>query len=134
MGAVVDTDADDALRVRHHRQEPDIGQLVIGRLTGGHAADVIERIRRERLAQGRKSSAQAARRIDDAIARYHAERGLGADHVTCKLHVPSINLVPIDKARKRDTASSESVRLCGYFTSPRDRLLICPAHQNWSLR
>src|SRR5262249_166201 len=87
MGAVIDADADDALRVRHHGQEFDVGQLVIRRLTGCRSPDFIERVRRGRLAQGRKASAQATHRIDDAIARYDAERGPGAERVACKLHM-----------------------------------------------
>ena len=90
MGPVIDADADDALWVRHDGKELDIGQPVIGCLTGGDAADVIERIRGERLTQSRKSPAQAARRIDDAIACYNAEPGRGADRITCKLHVHSL--------------------------------------------
>src|SRR5262249_36709728 len=94
MGAVVDPDTDDALRIRHHRQELDVGHPVIGRLARGGPPDLIERVRRERLMQSRKSSAQATRGIDDAIARYDAECGLAVDHIARELHVHSSRIQP----------------------------------------
>jgi hypothetical protein len=86
MGAVIDADADDALRIGHHRQELQGRQCTVRRAAGGEPLDVGERVCRQCLAQARELSVGERRNVDDAIAGHHTEARIAVGYITRELH------------------------------------------------
>jgi hypothetical protein len=86
MGAVIDTDADDPLRVGHHRQELQGRQCTVRHAAGGEPLDVVERARRECLAQARELSSGERRNVDGAVAGNDAEARIAVSYITRELH------------------------------------------------
>ena len=86
MGAVIDADADDPLRIGDHRQELQGGQCTVRRAAGGEPFDFGERVRRECLTQARELSVGERRNVDDAIAGHDAEARIAVGYITRELH------------------------------------------------
>src|SRR5215211_1805282 len=82
--AIIDAGAEDLVRIGNRRQEAHVGERVIAALALGGPANLVERARRERIAQAAVLGAPA--HGDEAVAGDDTEGGSAVGEIARELH------------------------------------------------